>query len=374
MKLVDFGSHLQHYIDPIPSFSISIHRSFAMKFFALTAIASLANAVSLDFNKRDSTLDVKLELTGNTEVKASITNTGSEDLKVLKTGSFLDEAAVEKVSIFQGSSKVAFEGVKLRVNVADLSDDAFQVIAVGKTVEASFDIAIAHDLGAGGAFDIVSTGTLNVAAADSTELTSVVSYSSNTISATVDGAAAEKVRRNFKRAIVQSDCTGTRRTATTTALSNCRSLAAAAASAAVSNSAKLNEYFKSTSSSVASQVQAAFTRSASECGSSTSGNSRYYCTDQYGYCSSNVLAYTIPSLSVMVNCGIYFTALPALTRSCHAQDQATTTLHETMHLTSVQGADDLGYGYTNARQLTTAQALNNADSFALFANAIYAGC
>jgi len=39
-----------------------------------------------------------------------------------------------------------------------------------------------------------------------------------------------------------------------------------------------------------------------------------------------------------------------------------------MHLTSVAGTDDLGYGYNNARQLTTAQALNNADSYALFAN------
>lgn len=345
-----------------------------MKFFAVAAVASLANAVSIDFNKRDSALDVKLELTGNTAVKAVITNTGSEDLKVLKTGSFLDEAAVEKVEVFQGSSKVAFEGVKLRVNVASLSEEAFQIIAAGETVEASFDIASAHDLGAGGAFDIVSVGTLNVAKADSTELTGVVSYSSNTISASVDGVAAAKVRRNFKRAIVQSDCTGTRRTATTTALSNCRALAQAAASAAVSNSAKLNEYFKSTSSSVASQVQSAFTRSATECGSTTSGRSKQYCTDVYGACSSNVLAYTVPSLSIMVNCPIYFSALPALTRSCHAQDQATTTLHETMHLTSVQGADDLGYGYTNARQLTTAQALNNADSFALFANAIYAGC
>jgi deuterolysin len=379
-----------------------------MKFFAVAAVASLANAVSLDFNKRDSALDVKLELTGNTAVKAVITNTGSEDLKVLKTGSFLDKAAVEKVNVYQGcmysvsaskeqhwfatANKVAFEGVKLRVNVAGLDEEAFQIIAAGETVEASFDVASAHDLGAGGAFDIVSKGTLNVAKADSTELTGVVSYSSNTITASVDGTAAAKVRRNFKRAAVQSDCTGTRRTQTTTALSNCRSLASAAATAARSNTAKLNEYFKSTSSSVASQVAAVFTRSASECGSTTSGNSKQYCTDVYGACSSNVLAYTVPSLSIMVNCPIYFSALPALTRTCHAQDQATTTLHESTHLTQVGGTDDLGYGYANARQLTTAQALNNADSYALFANgtsfryapfvhhqlinltAIYAGC
>jgi deuterolysin len=266
------------------------------------------------------------------------------------------------------ANKVAFEGVKLRINMAGLNEEAFQLIPAGKSVETSFDVATAHDLAAGGAFDIVSKGTLNVAKADSTELAGVVSYSSNTITATVNGAEAANIRRNFKRAVVQSDCTGTRRTATTTALSNCRTLALAAASAARSNTAKLNEYFKSTSSSVASQVASVFTKSASECGSTTSGASKYYCTDVYSDCGSNVLAYTIPSLSIMVNCPLYYSALPALTRSCHAQDQATTTLHESTHLTSVAGTDDLGYGYANARQLTTAQALNNADSYALFAN------
>ena len=53
-----------------------------------------------------------------------------------------------------------------------------------------------------------------------------------------------------------------------------------------------------------------------------------------------------------------------------AQDQATTVLHEFAHAPGVYspGTDDLGYGYAAATALTTAQALNNADSFALYAN------
>lgn len=77
--------------------------SLIMKFLALAALASLASSISIELSKRESPLDVKLEMTGNTELKASVTNTGSEDLKVLKTGSFLDETAVEKVEVFQGS-------------------------------------------------------------------------------------------------------------------------------------------------------------------------------------------------------------------------------------------------------------------------------
>jgi deuterolysin len=63
-----------------------------MKFQALSvaALASLGSAVSLTLDKRDSPLDVSLELTGNTAVKATIKNSGSEDLKLFKTGTFLD--------------------------------------------------------------------------------------------------------------------------------------------------------------------------------------------------------------------------------------------------------------------------------------------
>jgi deuterolysin len=152
-------------------------------------------------------------------------------------------------------------------------------------------------------------------------------------------------------------------------VSACRSFAAAASSAALSNTAKVNEYFKSTS--VGSQVAQVFGRVISECGSTSSGVSRTYCSDVYGACSSNVLAYTLPSGSYIVNCPLYFSAIPATTNTCHAQDQATTTLHEVTHLTQIKGTQDLGYGYSAATRLSSSQALNNADSYALFANGEY---
>jgi deuterolysin len=180
-----------------------------------------------------------------------------------------------------------------------------------------------HDLSNGGAFDIASVGAFSTAAIDSTEITGAVEYTSNTLTAKIDGASAEKVRRDFvKRSAVQSDCTSSRRTSTVNALANCATLARAAGSAAASNSAKVQEYFKSTSASTISTLQSVFSRVASECASSTSGASRTYCTDVYGNgCASNVLAYTLPSGSYIVNCPLYFSALPALTKSCHAQDQ-----------------------------------------------------
>ena len=233
-----------------------------------------------------------------------------------------------------------------------------------------------HDLSAGGSYDFVANGVLHTAEADSNSISGGIPYTSNVLTTTVDGAAASKVRRDFhehaKRQIVQSDCTSTRRTATTTALTNCVSVANGARTAALSGAAaKMTEYFKSSTTTTRNAVAAVFQRVSGECDSSTSGVSREYCTDVYGACSSNVLAYTLPSQSYMVNCPLYFSALPALTRSCHAQDQATTTLHETTHLTQIQGTQDLAYGYAAVTRLSAAQATKNADTFATFANGMF---
>ncbi|KAI0016258.1 neutral protease 2-like protein [Xylariomycetidae sp. FL0641] len=345
-----------------------------MKFLSsFTLLASMASAASVG-SKRATPLDVQLEMVGNSQVKATITNNGAEALKVLKAGSILDNAPVEKVQVFQGSNKVNFDGIRLRLTQGNFEEAAFQKLAAGEAVEVSFDAAELHDLKAGGAFDFVANGALSYAAADSNELIGSVEYSSNSMTAQVDGLAAAAVRTAFvnKRTDVSSDCAGSEATATKNAVSNCEALASAASRAALSDSSLLQEYFKSTS--VGSTVAGVFANVVDECGSTTSGVSDTYCEDIYGACSSNVLAYTLPSQSYIVNCPLYFSYLPALSRQCHAQDQATTTLHEVTHLSQIAGTEDLGYGYEAATSLSSRNALNNADSYALFANAVYVGC
>lgn len=235
-----------------------------------------------------------------------------------------------------------------------------------------------YDLSPGGAFDISTDGVLSFAEPDSNQLVGSVSYSSNSIQAAVDGAEASHARLAFhhKRTRVQSDCTGRKLQITQQALRNCASLASAAQRAAASGPAsKVTEYFKNAASSTRNTVANVFSRVASECGSTNSGVSRYYCSDVYGACNGQVLAYTLPSASYMAYCDLYFDRLPALTRSCHAQDQATTNIHECTHLRQIKGTDDYGgYGYNFVRSLSAAQNLNHADTYSLFANAIYVGC
>ncbi|KAF3002014.1 hypothetical protein E8E13_008406 [Curvularia kusanoi] len=346
-----------------------------LQILSLAAFGTLISGFSLD----DSPLNVALEFTGNTAVKALIKNTGSEDLKLFKTGTFLDDSHVEKVEVFKAEEKVAFDGLRLRVSTSNLDESAFQVLAAGETIEASFDIAVAHDLSAGGDFKVLTEGAFAYANLNSTDIAGAVPFISNSVQAAVNGEQAGKIRRDYqelaKRTVVQSDCTGTRRTATTTALSNCASLARTAATNAQSNNAKMTEYFKSSASGTKNTVATVFNNIASQCGSTTSGSSRYYCTDILSACSSGVLAYTYPATSQMVNCPLFFSGLTALSRTCHAQDQATTVLHEMTHLTSVKGTSDYGgYGYNFVRSLSASQNLNHADTYTLFAQALYAGC
>lgn len=75
----------------------------------VSCLASLANAAVVSFDKRAtsssaSPLDVKIEHVGNSEVKATITNTGSSSLRVLKAGSLFDESPVEKTKVSQGGT------------------------------------------------------------------------------------------------------------------------------------------------------------------------------------------------------------------------------------------------------------------------------
>ncbi|KFY08379.1 hypothetical protein V492_06271, partial [Pseudogymnoascus sp. VKM F-4246] len=205
-------------------------------------------------------------------------------------------------------------------------------------------------------------------------------YRSNLVTIPVDGPAARKAKRELglePRANVQADCTGTNLAAMNTALANCAKLATAAATAASSGSAaRFNEYFKTTDATIRATVSARLAAVAKECSSANSGSVSYYCIDPQAYCNDNVVAYTLGASSTVVNCPAYYTALPPLTDVCHNQDEATTTIHEFTHVPAVFSppAKDNGYGYAAATALTSELAVLNADTYALFANAVLLNC
>ncbi|KAF2180963.1 hypothetical protein K469DRAFT_692496 [Zopfia rhizophila CBS 207.26] len=346
--------------------------------FSIAALAAYASATAIDVNKRDSPLSVKLTPSGNSEVKVAITNNGDKALNLLSKGTFLDEVnPVQKVRMFSagGSKEVPFEGIKIRLLTTGLAEDAFTPLAAGETKEITVETASLHTLSDGGDFDVFAQGLLPYAEEGSTELVGNFAYESNKLSMNIDGVQAATVHKAItKRTVVGSSCTSSKLSSIRTALSNCQKLATAAADAAKATT-KLQEYFKSTSSSVSTQVANRLTAVARDCGGSGDATSTN-CNDPYQGCSSNVLAYTVPSQDFITYCSLFFNELPDLASRCHQQDKATTVLHEETHAPGVfsPGTDDLGYGYAAATRLSTQQALNNADSYALYANAINLNC
>ncbi|GJN73805.1 metallo-endopeptidase [Purpureocillium lilacinum] len=346
----------------------------------LATLVSIAAAAPSMVDRASSPLNVKLEKAGNSAIKATISNVGHEDLRIFRPGSIFDSSSVEKAKVKAGDREIGFAGIRKRVSTSKIADASFQHISAGQSIVVTFDIAATHDLSAGGDFHVVSAGKLMIAGkSGDNKIVKSLPYQSNVLETKIDGAQAAAVRakanKQWKRTNVQSDCTGERLSVTEQALQNCESLSRTAQQAASSGPAeKMEEFFKASDSNTRNTVAGVFSRVAEECGSTSSGASTYYCTDVGNYCESNVLAYTVPSQSYMVYCDLYFNDLPPLTSTCHAQDQATTNLHECTHLTEIQGTDDLGYGYDAILQLSASEELNNADTYAVFANSLYAGC
>ncbi|CAI6332304.1 unnamed protein product [Periconia digitata] len=347
-----------------------------VQFLSFATLVAYASALSPPTQKQ-SPLSIELASSGNTEVKVSVTNNGDSRLNLLSKGTFLDEELpVEKVSVFakKGSSKVPFEGIKIRLLTSGLDDKDFLCLGPKETKTITVETAALHTLDEGGDFSVFAKGYLPYAEANSTELCGSLSYESNKLTMSVNGEVASKVRKSVnKRTAVQNTCTGTKLSAVNTALSNCNKLASAAAGAA-SAGTKLDAYFKTTSSSTKNTVSSRLRAVAGDCGGGSI--TKTGCTDTFNGCSANVLAYTVPASNTIVYCDVFFNSLPALANTCHGQDQATTVLHETTHAPGVfsPGTDDLGYGFAAASKLSTSQAILNADSYALYANAINLNC
>ncbi|KAE8154486.1 neutral protease 2 [Aspergillus avenaceus] len=344
---------------------------------ALFALASTAVAAPVTESSSPG-LEVKLTQIDNTRVKAVVKNTGSEEVSFVHLNFFKDAAPVKKVAVYRGSDEVQFEGIKRRFRTSGITKDAVTSLGAGETLEDEFDIATTSDLANGGAVSIRSHGFVPIVVDG--KVTGYIPYKSNDLTLDVDGGKAAKVTKVLSQPIRRTtvdSCQGSNKSALQKALSNAADLATQAADAAESGDAsKFEEYFMTTDKGTRSTVAERLRAVAKEASSTSGGSTTYHCDDPYGYCEPNVLAYTLPSKNEIANCDIYYSELPALAQSCHAQDQATTTLHEFTHAPGVYrpGTDDLGYGYDAATQLSADDALNNADSYALYANAIELKC
>lgn len=353
-----------------------------MKLLSISILASCVNGRVLNTFPRDAApLVVDLAVEGNTAARLSITNVGSQPLKIFKTGSILDDRDVERVEVSQAGHKVPYRGYRLYISPSQADDSAFEVIAPGQSIGRSWDVASNHDLSNGGTFSLYTAGSISYASPGSTDIAGTVSFQSNPVTTEVDGQRASSVhsayQSRFKRQILQSGCTAAQTAAIEAAFPVCAARATAAAAAALGNTTKIKEYFKNDTPAIRSTVSGVFTKIAAECASTSAGFSKLHCNDVARNCAGGVIAYANPypaTNAYVVYCPSWFSVMPVKRKICHADDQPFVTMHELTHLTQIKGTSDYGtYGYAGTMRLSAAQNLNHADSYALFSNAIDVG-
>lgn len=230
--------------------------------------------------------------------------------------------------------RARFNGVFYRIATANLSEQDFMPIQAGQTIQKEIDLAELYDVESTDTYTIRATGAMPYADLGSTELSGhSVPYTSNTLTMDIDGDQAKSVPykvnlaslKQKRTALSSSDCSGDRSQLLQNALHNCAGLASNAAKSAVSGSDRqFAEHFRTDNPSVRNTVASRLDAVAQSCASRSSGRTSAYCSDVYGYCSSGVLAYTLPSTDELIFCDSFYQMLPPLTQSCDGQDQATT--------------------------------------------------
>ncbi|KAI1205205.1 Deuterolysin metalloprotease family-domain-containing protein [Annulohypoxylon truncatum] len=362
----------------------------------LLVAASLAATIDAHIlkplhKKEASVLEVTLtpaETGGVAELVATIKNTGLTDLNLLKIGTLLDESLpVQKVlAVDESGIEARFKGIHASIRYDALTAENFRLLKASESVSTNISAASIHDFANSGTYTFTAAGVMPVASAGSTKLSGpALDFQSNSVSLHVDAQAAAAVPKvlSFKpleaRTNVQDGCNATQLAASTAALEHCVTLAlAAAADAKDPSSARFVEYFKTNSSDTRQIVVDRLTAVSKECSTTNSGPSRYFCYDYYSLCEIEgpLNAYTAWDVDTVVMCPLFYDTLPPLPQACHHQDQATTTIHEMTHCEEVYKphTNDYAYGYNESTALPADRALQNADNYSLFANAVYMKC
>lgn len=350
-------------------------------FASLAAIAGLASAAVVDTNP----ISVSLAPEGNHMVKATITNNGAKGLNIFTAGSILDtKAPVNKLTVTKDSQKIAFDGIRYRIAHNGLKPESFTALKAGESKEVMINMAEVYKIKDTGLYSITSAGRLRYAEADSTKLVGSYQYDTNTVSMNIDGPQAFAVPMAVQPSLISdrsnvgsdSGCTSSQATTVKDGISRCSKQATAAANDALNGTDKrFKEYFKSTSKSDRQYVSNRLKAVAKECSSSTSGITSIYCRDKHNYCQQGTFAYHTDSDNSIVFCDAYWSAALETTQ-CHGDDKAGTTIHETTHDSTVfnPGTDDYAYGYTDCSKLSRDKAIENADTYEYYANAVHLNC
>ncbi|KAG7095528.1 hypothetical protein E1B28_006265 [Marasmius oreades] len=351
---------------------------FSASFVALV----LASSVLAGPMKRFGGLTVDLTGPSNAatvddlKFTATVKNSGSEAVKVLKYGTILDEKLpTRSFTVTKDGTAVPFTGIKLSVSLEEADDSAYAVIPAGESVTVNHNVASLFDFASAGAgtfkfepvttFQVAGSEEKVVSLADVEEL----EVGSSAVEVTLSGTPEKRELVPLEKR-ARNICTTSQASFISSAYTEGKQMASAASSYVSSNGANslYTSYFKTTSTST---VRSVLSNVANE----NSSTRTLDCRDALGACTSGVIAYTVISTTNVYFCSIFFQEV-AQSRLCDGGTtvaarniRGATVLHELTHATS--GTDDIAYGCSTDRSLSASQSADNADNYNCFSSQVW---
>ncbi|KAF9468294.1 Deuterolysin metalloprotease family-domain-containing protein [Collybia nuda] len=352
-----------------------------MFFASFVSLALATSALAGPYKRFDG---ITVELSGpaasvgsvdDLKFTASVKNTGSEAVKILKYGTILDEKLpTRSFTVTKDGAAVPFTGIKLSVSLNDLDDSAFTTIPAGEAVTVNHEVASLFDFASAGpgkfSFEPITNFQV-VGAEESTEKFSKVQATTAKVEVEVTGDVSKRELPHLNKRAVDICTTSTRKSFIDSSYSEGKSLASGASSYISSHGASDTLYRAYFGATATSRVTSIFNAVASE----NSGSRTLSCVDSLGACSGGVIAYTVISTTNIYFCSIFFNEV-ASTNLCSGTTVASrnvrggTTLHELTH--AVGGTDDIQYGCAADQALSDANSVANADNFNCFSTQVYA--
>ncbi|KAB2577730.1 Peptidase m35 deuterolysin [Lasiodiplodia theobromae] len=347
----------------------------------LLAFAALAVCASLD---------AELTSVGGSAMEVKLTNTGSCAVNLFNKGTLLGDVPTQKIVMTSDGILLPFEGVRFAApRPGNYSADYFSHLPVGESLTVRFDAAEEYDLGAGGNFTAVALGFIPYAEGYSTLLNgSTVAYHSNDVQVELQQALANSTKTARSRFIsgvdVKDSCEGDLLTRVEAAIigdGGCTEQADKAADDAGSDEASdlFKQFFNTEDQVFKDRVSERLRAIADECETIEQGPVKFHCEDVLGFCKIDngewSAAYAFDAYHIVCLCDVAFD-LPSLTQTCHDLDLTGVMIHELSHLSRVFSPDTHDYAteWPNAANLPADMATENADTYRLYAQAVYLGC